>query len=250
MSVLFRNHSYLSQVLKHKRLPIYKTKEFSFFRCVNVDNWVYGKTISVLHAGNLRTNTKSGRYSKLFPDKKISYWADSKTTALAEIRKHGGNKNYLTFEAYDDASSTFPVLNVSDSLVIADGRELNFYDILIKIEDDEKLTAEEMELIELIKEESPDCLAYESKAKKDGVNFLFFEKGFEKLFLREVKLYFGESGSKSAETIACAATCDYLPIIENYGYYFEPIVKIRMDSEYEHTEEYKSRLRNNKNIKF
>ncbi len=43
MSILFKNHSYLSQILKHKSLPIYKTEEFIFFRCVNVDNWVYGK---------------------------------------------------------------------------------------------------------------------------------------------------------------------------------------------------------------
>ncbi|PWX58985.1 hypothetical protein CYK85_15065 [Clostridium perfringens] len=86
MSILFRNHSYSSPILKHKDLPIYKTYEFDFFRCVNVEDWVYGKTISELHAGNLRINDNNGRYSKLFPDEKISYWADSKATALSEIK--------------------------------------------------------------------------------------------------------------------------------------------------------------------
>lgn len=130
MSTLFKNHSYFSQILEHKDLPIYKTNEFDFFRCVNVGDWVYGKTINKLHAGNLRMNTNEGRYSKLFPNEKISYWADSKSTALSEIKKHNGNKNYLTFWAYDDSSSTFPILDNDESLIIINGIDLNFHKIL------------------------------------------------------------------------------------------------------------------------
>lgn len=247
MSILFRNHSYSSPILKHKDLPIYKTYEFDFFRCVNVEDWVYGKTISELHAGNLRINDNNGRYSKLFPDEKISYWADSKATALSEIKKHNGNKNYLTFWAYDDASSTFPILDNKESLVIINGIDLNFHKILLKIESDEELNIEEIKLLELIKKEKPDCLAYKSVANEKGVNFLFFEKGFKKLSLRETKLYFGERKSKNNKKISCATTCDYQPIIKNYGKYFEPIVKVRMNSKYEDTEEYKTYSMNFKN---
>lgn len=247
MSNLFTNHSVFSEVLKHRSLPVYKTDEFTFYRCVDVSGWdVYKKTVSVLHAGNLKSNDNRDRYSRLFPNEKISYWADSKATALAEIKKHGSRKNYLTFIAYDDASSTFPILNIDESLTIADGRELNFRDILLKIEANEELTAEEIEKVKLIENERPDCLAYNSVAKDDGVNFLFFEKGFKKLALREVKLYLGESRSKSSETIPCAVTCDYAPVIESYGMYFEPVVRVRKDSTYEQTEEYKSRYANYK----
>ncbi len=246
MSTLFRNHSYFSQVLKHKKLPIYKTYEFDFFRCVNVNDWVYGKTISELHAGNLRMNDNKGRYSKLFPNEKISYWADSKSTALSEIKKHNGNKDYLTFWAYDDASSTFPILDNDESLVIIDGIDLNFHEILLKIENDEELTIEEIEMVELIKKEKPDCLAYKSVANKKGLNFLFFEKGFKKLSLRETRLYFGERKSKNTETIYCATSSDYSPIVENYGKYFEPIAKERMNSEYKYTEEYNTHHMNYK----
>lgn len=249
MSKLFKNHSDFSKVSKHVNLPIYKTYEFNFFRCVNFGDWVYGRTISELHAGNLRENDdkNKNRYSKLFPNEKISYWADSKDTALSEIKKHHGNKNYLTFWAYDDASSTFPILNNDEPLIIIDGISLNFNEILLKIEDDKELTVKENELVEAIKKEGPDCLAYKSKANKNGVNFLFFEKGFKKLSLREIKLYFGERKSKSSKTISCAISSDYSPIIENYGKCFEPIVKERMNTEYKYTEEYKTHLMNYKN---
>ena len=248
MSILFRNHIDISQVLKHKKLPIYIAEEFDFFRCVNTDNLnFYGKTVSELHAANLRVNNLENRYSKLFPNEKISYWADSKLTALSEIKKHDGNKNYLTFWAYDDASSTFPILNSNESLVIIDGIELNFNNILQKIENDKKLTIEESKLIELIKEEKPDCLAYKSVANKNGVNFLFFEKGFKKLSLREVSLYFGERKSKNTKTIDCAITSDYKPIIENYGKCFKPIAQECMNNEYKCTEEYKIHLKNYEN---
>ncbi len=69
--------------------------------------------------------------------------------------------------------------------------------------------------MELIKKESPDCLAYKSVANKDGLNFLFFEKGFKKLSLREASLYFGERKNKNTRTISCAINSDYSPIIKN-----------------------------------
>ena len=244
MSILSSNHSYSSVILRHKYLPIYKTKEFDFFRCVNFDNWVYGKTVSKLQAGNLRSNDNKGRYSRLFPDEKISYWADSKETALAEIRKHGGNKNYITFWSYDDASSTFPTLNSDESLVIVDGLELNFYSILTKIEENEPLSSEETEIIELIRQEKPDCLVYKSVAKESGKNFLFFEKGFNKLSLREIRLHIGEGGKSRTEKIVCALGCDYSPIIDSYGMYFEPILKTKMDNKYLESDEYRLRRSN------
>lgn len=223
---------------------MFKTYEFDFYRCVNIEEWVYGPTVSQLHLGNLRYNDTKGRYSKIFPNEKISYWADSKATALAEITKHGGNKDYLTFHSYDDPSSAFPTIEELESLIIIDGRELGFHKILCKIEENNDLNEEEIELIKLIESESPDCLAYNSVAKEDGVNFLFFEKGFKKLSLREIQLYMGVRKSKNSTTIYCAVTSDYSPIIDSYGLYFEPIVRISKDESYKNTDEYKFRYEN------
>lgn len=243
MGTHFSNNSYLSTVFKHSRLPVYKTDEFTFYRCVNVDDWVYGKTISFLHSGNLRCNKGAGRYSKLFPEKRISYWADSKSTALAEIKKHKGNKNYLTFMAYDDISSTFPSLGVEEDLIIIDGREVEFSKILLKIEDNIDLSLEEIKIIEEINNLNPDCLAYKSVAIEGGLNYLFFEKGFKKLALREVQLYFGEFKSKNSRTIPCAVFSDYSPVIENYGKCFKPIARVKEDNSYFDTDEYKLRYK-------
>lgn len=244
MSTLFQNHSIFSQVLKHASLPVYKTNEFSFFRCVNISEWVYVKTISCLHSDNLRVNNQLGRYSRLFPEEKISYWADSPATALAEIRKHGGNKDYLTFWAYDDSSSTFPTLGFDNNLTIIDGRDINFHDILLKIENNKKLNLHDMRIVNLVKLEKPDCLAYHSIVRKGHINFLFFENGFNKLSLREVKLHLGERKHGITKTIPCAITSDYLPVIESYGAYFEPIAKVRHDKTYCNTQEYQLRLKN------
>lgn len=245
MSDLFKNHAFCSEVLKHKELPIYKTYEFDFFRCVNVSDWAYEKTVSELHKGNLRKNNNhDNRYSKLFPNNKISYWADSKETALAEIKKHGGNRDYLTFWSYDDVSSTFPTLGIDEPLIIIDGRDIGFAAILQKIEKSIPLTKKENDIIKQIELENPDCLAYNSHAHPKGTNFLFFEKGFNKLSLREVKLYLGESKSKNTNTICCAVSSDYSPIIKNYGYYFKPITKTDYDFNYELTDEYKHRNKN------
>ncbi|RKJ42723.1 hypothetical protein D7Y09_16020 [bacterium 1XD42-1] len=250
MSSLFQNHAYSSCTYKHIKLPIYKTQEFNFYRCVNVKEWVYGKTISILHSGNLRDNDHKGRYSRLFPNEKISYWADSKETALAEIKKHNGTNDYLTFWAYDDASSTFPTLGINELLTIIDGRQLGFHSILKKIEQGKILTKAENETLLSIQNESPDCLAYSSYAKKDSMNFLFFEKGFKALALREVTLYLGERKSRNIKTVPCAMTCDYSPILQGYGYYFEPIARAKFDNNYMESEEYQFRLNNYKKYNY
>lgn len=242
MGTHFRNNSFLSKVYRHKKLPVYVTDEFDFYRCVSVGDWCYGTTISKMHSENLRPNDKKGRYSKLFSNEKISYWADYKATALAEMKKHNdGCKNYITFHAYDDVSSTFPTLGVKENLVIIDGREFGFSNILLKIENDIDLTDEELLKIDQIKELEPDCLAYNSVVKQEGLNFLFFEKGFNKLALREVQLYLGEGETVNSNTIACAVTSDYSPVLESYGMYFEPIARIKEDKDYYDTDEYKLR---------
>lgn len=223
-------------------LPVYVTDEFDFYRCVVVGDWCYGTTISKMHSENLRINNKEGRYSKLFPDEKISYWADYKATALAEMKKHNNRcKDYITFHAYDDVSSTFPTLGVKEDLVIIDGREFGFSNILLKIEDGIELSDEELDIIERIRELEPDCLAYNSVAIQEGINFLFFEKGFKKLALREVQLYLGEGGSVNSKTIPCAITSDYSPVLSSYGIYFEPIARAKEDKNYYDTDEYKMR---------
>lgn len=243
MSSVFPNHSYLSEILRHKELPIYKTDEFDFYRCVTFDESLYGKTVSSLHEGNLRKNDGVGRHSKLFPGEKISYWAGDVDTSRSEVKKHNHSNNLLTFWAYDDASSMLPTIEDREPLTIVDGRSFRFENILNKIENDSKLTFNEQRMIEKISEEKPDCLAYCSHAKKNGVNFLFFEKGFEKLALREVSLRLGDEKGKNCKYIPCATTSDYSPSIESYGCYFEPLARVKMNDKYLDSEEYVSRSR-------
>lgn len=241
MSTLFNNHAYSSQVLRHKKLPIYITYEFNFYRCVRFEDIFYGKTVSELHSGNLRVNQHDGRHSKLFSGERISYWADSIETAQAEVKKHDSGNNLLTFWAYDDATSTFPTTSNSEPLIIIDGIELGFKNILDKIENNEEISVEEKRIVEKISDERPDCLAYSSHTKDASVNFLFFEKGFRKLALREVRLRLGNKKGKDSNSIVCAMTSDYSPIVENYGCYFESLAKVCMKPGYEQSDEYKQR---------
>lgn len=101
------------------------------------------KTASTLFNGNLRECT--GRYSKLFPNQKLSYWADSPITARAEIKKHGAGNNILTFWAYDDGTSTFPTLQNQEPLVIIDGRKCGVQDLLDKADNGMQLTKAEQD---------------------------------------------------------------------------------------------------------
>lgn len=240
VSKLFSNHSFSSEIYIHKKLPIYKTNEFDFYRSVKFEDSFYGKTVSELHHGNLRLSN-IGRYSKLFPNEKISYWADSIATVQAEMKIRNSGKNRLTFWAYDDASSSFPTSRDQEQLIIIDGIDLEFYCILKKIEDNQELTNQEQKTVLLIAEEKPDCLAYKSVRHMNGVNFLFFEKGFQKLSIRQVKLRLGDMPSKNKNTIICSGTSDYLPYVENYGMYFSPIAKINDNKHYEQSDEYNSR---------
>lgn len=116
-----------------------------------------------------------------------------------------------------------------------------------KIENDSKLIFDEQRMIEKISEEKPDCLAYRSHAKKNGINFLFFEKGFAKLSLREVRLRLGDKQGKNNNNIVCAVTSDYSPVVENYGCYFEPLTRLKMSEEYLKSNEYISRNREYEN---
>lgn len=238
MSALFSNHSDFSNVLRHKSLPIYITDEFDFFRCVEFEDHFYEKKVSELHSGNIRLNKGDGRHSKLFPGERTSYWADSPKTARAEVKKHNSGNNLLTFWAYDDASSTFPTSSDNEPLIIIDGIELDFANILDKIEKNEEISAKENSIIKKISDGKPDCLAYRSQARDRGVNFLFFEKGFRKLSIREVALRLGDKRGKNCNTIVCADTSDYSPLVENYGCYFKSLAKVGVALEYEKSEEF------------
>ena len=224
---------------KHKNLPVYITDEFDFFRCVEFKDDFYGKTVSTLFNGNLRECT--GRYSKLFPNQRLSYWADSAATARAEIKKHGAGNNILTFWAYDDGSSTFPTLPDQSPLIIIDGRKCGVQELIDKADSDMPLTAVEKAYLESLMAEKPDCLAFDSHAKKGGENFIFFENGFKKLALREVRLRFGRNDGGANNLIMCAYASDYMPFIQNYGKYFLPKAKIKMDEVYLTSEEYLQR---------
>lgn len=166
---------------------------------------------------------------------------------MANTRKHNqGEANHLIFWAYDDRSSTFPTISDSEPLVIVDGIQLGFEKILEKYDGGEPLTEQDMFLINRIRETKPDCLAYKPHTSKENpydefsiaceANFMFFEKGFKKLSLREVDLILNHS--KNRNSIYCSTGCDYTPDEESYGKYFAPIAKVRMNSDYLKSDEY------------
>lgn len=241
MSSLFENQDFGRTIYKHRELPVYITDEFVFHRCISFREDFYGKTVSELHSGNLRPRTPENRYSKLFPTERVSYWSDSPQTSRAEVKYHNKGNNLLMFWAYDDASSAFPTSEDREPLIIIDGRNLGFNKILQKIESDQNLTSGENNLLDQIASQYPDCLVYESLRRKGGLNYLFFEKGFHKLSIREVRLRLGDYKGKNTKRIVCACTSDYSPNPENYGMFFRPIANVQMNFTYQKTEEYKSR---------
>lgn len=242
MNLIFPNQDYGVEVLTHKTLPIYKTYAFDFFRCIAFNDDFYGKTISELHAGNLRVSRTDNRYSNLFPGQRLSYWADSPQTARAEAKKWGAKNNLLTFWAYDDGSSFVPTKYPAQDLKIIDGFQLEFNTILKKLDRHENLSRSEWKTIDSIAEEDPDCLVYASEARKGGMNFLFFENGFRKLSIREVWLRLNDERGKNHNKIVCAGTSDYFPYIGAYGKMFLPIAKTARDKAYIESDEYKLRL--------
>ena len=219
-----------------------KTGEFDFYRCIQFNDNLYGKTVSELHAGNLRLSRSDNRYSNLFPGQRLSYWADSPNTAMAEAKKWGANKNLLIFWAYDDGSSFIPTVYPSLELQIIDGTQLEFNKILKKLEKHENLTKADRELIDAIAYHEPDCLAYESEARKGGINFLFFEHGFKKLSIKEIWLRLGERAGKNHNKIICADSSDYTPHLSSYGKMFLPITRIGTCSTYIDSDEYHLRM--------
>ncbi len=232
----FISQDYGRPTYKLKNLPVYITDEFDFYRCVEFNNEFYGKTASTLFNGNLRECT--GRFSKLFPNQKLSYWADSPMTARAEIKKHGAGNNILTFWAYDDGTSTFPTLQNQEPLIIVDGRKCGAQDLLNKADNSMQLTKTEQDYMASLLAQEPDCLVFDSHAKKGGENFIFFEKGFQKLSLRQLRLRFGKRDGGNHNRIVSADTCDYSPYIEAYGQYFMPKAKVAMNQEYLESNEY------------
>ena len=235
----FKSQDYGRPIYKHINLPVYITDEFDFYRCVEFNSSFYGKTASTLFNGNLRIC--SGRYSKLFPNQKLSYWADSPATARAEIKKHGAGNNILTFWAYDDATSTFPTLPDQEPLIIIDGRKCGVQELIDKADRGISLSKDEQRYMEELLIQEPDCIVYDSHARQSGENYIFFEKGFRKLALREVRLRFGKGSGGSHNKIACANSSDYIPLIEHYGEYFEPKARTKMDKAYFKTDEYLTR---------
>lgn len=242
MSVSFISQDWGRPTYKHRKLPIYKTDEFNFYRCVEFKEDFYGKTASELFNNNLRMCT--GRYSSLFQGQKISYWADSPQTARAEIKKHKSSKNIITFWAYDDVSSTFPCLGEQEILVIIDGRKCGIQELIDKADAGERLNEKEQIFLREIMKEKPDCLVYDSHARENGENYIFFEKGFRKLALRQLRLYLGEQRGKNHSYIMCAGTSDYVPFLECYGQYFRAKAGIGMNKEYLDSKEYKARKAN------
>lgn len=240
--IFFPNHTGNLSILKHKSLPMVMTGEFDFYRCIQFSDKLYGKTVSELHAGNLRLSRSDNRYSNLFPGQKLSYWADSPETARAEAKRWGANNNLLMFWAYDDGSSFIPTVYPPQELQIVDGTQVEFNKILKKLEHHEPLSKADRDLIDDIAYEEPDCLAYESEARKGGTNFLFFEHGFRKLSIREVRLRLGDAPGKNHNKIVCAVTCDYSPRPSQYGKMFLPIVKIGYDNNYTDSDEYQLRM--------
>ena len=238
MGEFFQNQYWGMDIWKHQELPIIESHDFNFFRCLEFEKNYYGKSVSELHNGNLRVSRKDNRYSNLFPGQKLSYWADSPQTAKAEIKKWGSGNNILTFWAYDDGSSFIPTIYPAENIRIVDGIHFGFDKILKKVGNHEKLTKNEKEIIDRIGYEKPDCLAYHSEARKGGVCFLFFEQGFKKLSLREVKLRLGDCKGKNTANVTCAITSDFSPVLEGYGYYFSPIAKVKYDKKYIMSDEY------------
>ncbi len=84
---------------------------------------------------------------------------------------------------------------------------------------------------------------YDSHARQNGENYISLEKGFKKLALWQVKLRMGERPAKNSITISCADTSDYMPAIDNYACYFQPIARIGVDQDYYRSSEYIDRVK-------
>lgn len=185
-------------VFVHRELPLNLFTEINFFRCVAFRESFYGRTLSELHAGNLRPNNQSNRYSNLFPGMKTSYWSDSPETAMAELKHHEKTKNTLSFWAYDDLTSTFPTLKNNEPIILINGEHYNLSTIISKSDNGQSLDDNDFLMLNRIIEANPDGLFYRSKVHPTGFNILLFEKGFSKLSLRRVRLRIAEEGHRTS----------------------------------------------------
>lgn len=238
----FESQAYGGYAHRYEGLHLIDADEFSFYRFVNFDEGMYGKTVSDLHAGNLRTPVSDSRYAKLFPNHHLSYWSGSYQTARKETLKHGGTQDHLIFKAYDDGSSTFPT-GQYEPLKIIDGRDMGIGEIIRAFEKTQELSDGEAQMFKDIMSEKPDALAYNSVID-GGENFIFFESGFDKLSLREVDLYLG---GRKRTGVVCVSGSDYSPDCEAYGYSFERIARTKKHEDYQESVEYKRRYAGYKN---
>jgi hypothetical protein len=122
-------------------------------------------------------------------------------------------------------------------LVIVDGRKCGIQELIDKADSGKSITPQEADYLSNIFKFSIDCLVYDSHAIYGGENYIFFEKGFRKLALRQVRLHLGTKNS-NRNTIVCADGSDYTPYIKDYGCYFAPIAKVKMDDNYLQSKEY------------
>ena len=80
-----------------------------------------------------------------------------------------------------------------------------------------ELSESELEIMDRIRSESPDCLVYDSHVRPNNRNYMFFERGFRKLSLRRVSLTIRENGRVNRNKVVCATSSDYYPFIKEYG---------------------------------
>lgn len=95
MGKFFKSQDWGRTIFKHIDLPVYVTDEFSFYRCVEFREEFYGKTVSELFNGNLRTCC--GRYSKLFPGKKYLIGQIVPILQEPKLKSMGHQKMLLLF---------------------------------------------------------------------------------------------------------------------------------------------------------
>lgn len=234
---LFDSQAYNQIIYKHRKFPIYITKEFDFFRCVPFDENMYGVPAYNLFINNLRKS--DGRYSKLFGDSKVSYWCNSPDVARAEVRKHKDAKDTLMFWAYDDFSSFVPCREDSDFLHILDARSTDIANLIEKIDKNEQVSEKERNFFKELMKEEIDAIAYQSKAVDKGENFIFNERGFAKLALKWIRLRFSKLNGGSSNRIWIVCNGDYNPYVEAYAEFFAPKCCIKKDKKFLETEEFK-----------
>ena len=71
--------------------------------------------------------------------------------------------------------------------------------------------------------------------------YIFFDRGFKKLALRELSLRLSRAAGGNHNKIVCAGTSDYTPYIKNYGMYFAEKARVEEEKSYLSSEEYLQR---------